>query len=82
MCPYLLAILAVVLGLQPMIEATTGSEAPRSSRRVQVVCLKSWNRLATPAFVFADTQAVLMSPIGMVGSIVLACAFRSFPASP
>ena len=82
MCPYRFTMFAVVLALQPMTEATTDNEAPRSSSRVQAVCLRSWKRLSTPALVFADFQAVLMSPTGVFGSIVFACDFRSFPANP
>ena len=80
MCPYRFAIFAVVLALQPMMEATTESEAPRSRSRVQAVCLRSWNRLTTPAFAFADSQAVVMSPTGTLGSMVLACGLS--PAKP
>jgi len=40
MCPYRFAILAVVLALQPMIDATTDRDPPRSKSRVQAVCQK------------------------------------------
>ena len=82
MCPYRFAILAVVLALHPMIDATTESDAPRSRRRVQAVCLRSWKRLSTPALFFAAFQAVLISPAGLVGSIVFAWELRSLPANP
>lgn len=42
--------------------------------------LRSWNRAFNLAFFFNASQAVLISPTGTSGSIVFACAFRSFPA--
>jgi hypothetical protein len=52
-----------------MIVATTENGTPASSIRVQPVCLKSWNRQATPALAFADSQASFQRPIGLVGSL-------------
>jgi hypothetical protein len=52
-----------------MIVATTENGTPASSIRVQPVCLKSWNRLETPARVFADSHASFQRPIGFVASL-------------
>jgi hypothetical protein len=52
-----------------MIVATTENGTPASSIRVHPVCLKSWNRQATPARAFADSHASFQRPIGLVGSL-------------
>ena len=68
MCPYRLAMIAVVAGDHPRMVATTESGTPPSSIRVQAVWRRSWKRTFTPAIRFAVAQALFQPPMGREGS--------------
>jgi hypothetical protein len=61
-CPYLLAILAVVLGLQPMIDATMGSELYRALLSCTAAACAGW----IVAYVYRSRRTLA------VGTVVVA----------
>jgi hypothetical protein len=69
MWPYRFAILAVVAGLQPRIEATTESGTPPSSILVTQVCLRSWKRIVTSVSFLTVSHDSFHDVMALVGSM-------------